>query len=63
MNYWLKLCCTLLAFIPSQAYISFQFPESDDAPNVPVIDVEEYPVIPFIWDPTSKVLEFCIEKP
>lgn len=60
---WLKLCCTLLAFIPSQAYISFQFPESDDAPNVPVIDVEEYPVIPFIWDPTSKVLEFCIEKP
>lgn len=50
-------------FSPVSAYISFQFPESmEDVPNVPFIDVEEYPVIPFVWDPTSKILEYCVES-
>jgi len=51
-------------FSPSSAYISFKYPDSmKDAPNVPFIDIEDYPVIPFIWDPSTKLLEYCVEKP
>ena len=47
----------------AESYINIEYPEYLENPlNVPFIDTQDYQVIPFIWDPNSKLIRFCVES-
>lgn len=68
MFLWLKNVHIILLissfFTPyTKCYINIHYPEYVNQPqNVPMIETDDYQVIPFIWDQSSKILNFCIEN-
>jgi hypothetical protein len=65
---WFKISSLLFFafsfFTPNtNGYINVHYPKSATQPqNVPMIETDDYQVIPFIWDPSSKILNFCIQS-
>ena len=64
MNWIKRSVFAILSIIPyTQSYINIKYPDYLTTPqNVPLIDTQDYQVIPFIWDPSSKMIKFCVES-
>lgn len=61
---WLKTMILFSSFFTwnTNSYINIHYPEYINPPqNVPMIETNDYQVIPFIWDASRKILNFCIE--